>query len=243
MVHGSNGSHAGEGRTKLYESHNVSRVLSVQDKVVSIAREAGKKATYIKHGWGFAGPYDNANDDLLPNQFFSNRPDAKGPVPQVGRQHQDDDDDKLIASQNASGLKWKLLEIFEEPANFYPLDNEALAHALSLQTEFTQQEWDDFGVKDLRMQHCIKSGDSYFKPAESALASALVQLAAAQNALRESEAINRCVGFIYITYTHHALTRASTHTRPRTCRMYLYLLLHTYRYMRHCGFTSAVHLI
>jgi hypothetical protein len=188
--------------------------------VVSIAREAGKKATYIKHGWGFAGPYDNANDDLLPNNFFSNRPDAKGPVPQVGRQHQDDDDDQLIASQNASGLKWKLLETLEEPANFYPLDNEALADALSRQTEFTQQEWDDFGVKDLRMQNWIKSGDSYFKPAESAesaLASALVQLAAAQNALRETEAMNRCVSYIYILHTHtmhsraHRLTPAHVH--------------------------------
>ena len=32
-------------------------------------------------------------------------------------------------------------------------------------TEFTQQEWDAFGVNDLRMHHFVKSSDSYFRPA------------------------------------------------------------------------------
>jgi hypothetical protein len=32
-------------------------------------------------------------------------------------------------------------------------------------TEFTQQEWDAFGVHDLGMHHFVKSGDSYFRPA------------------------------------------------------------------------------
>ena len=45
------------------------------------------------------------------------------------------------------------------------LEKPSLAHALMRKTEFTQQEWDAFGVHDLRMHHFVKSGDSYFHPA------------------------------------------------------------------------------
>ena len=45
------------------------------------------------------------------------------------------------------------------------LDNPRLADALMHKTEFTQQEWDAFGVHDLGMHHFVKSGDSYFRPA------------------------------------------------------------------------------
>jgi hypothetical protein len=45
------------------------------------------------------------------------------------------------------------------------LANPALAEALLQKTEFTQQEWDAFGVDGLRMHHVVKSGDSYFQPA------------------------------------------------------------------------------
>jgi hypothetical protein len=44
------------------------------------------------------------------------------------------------------------------------LANPALAEALLQKTEFTQQEWDAFGVDGLRMHHVVKSGDSYFQP-------------------------------------------------------------------------------
>jgi hypothetical protein len=44
------------------------------------------------------------------------------------------------------------------------LANPALAEALLQKTEFTQQEWDAFGVDGLRMHHYVKSGDSYFQP-------------------------------------------------------------------------------
>jgi hypothetical protein len=44
------------------------------------------------------------------------------------------------------------------------LANPRLADALMEKTEFTQQEWDAFGVHDLRMHHVVKSGDSYFQP-------------------------------------------------------------------------------
>ena len=45
------------------------------------------------------------------------------------------------------------------------LANPALAEALLHKTEFTQQEWDAFGVDGLRMHHFVKSGDSFFHPA------------------------------------------------------------------------------
>ena len=38
--------------------------------------------------------------------------------------------------------------------------NPRLADALMHKTEFTQQEWDAFGVHDLGMHHFVKSGDS-----------------------------------------------------------------------------------
>ncbi len=45
------------------------------------------------------------------------------------------------------------------------LVNPVLAEALLQKTEFTQQEWDAFGVDGLRMHHFVKSGDSFFHPA------------------------------------------------------------------------------
>ena len=45
------------------------------------------------------------------------------------------------------------------------LANPALEEALLQKTEFTQQEWDAFGVDGLRMHQYVKSGDSFFHPA------------------------------------------------------------------------------
>jgi hypothetical protein len=45
------------------------------------------------------------------------------------------------------------------------LANPRLAEALMHRTEFTQQEWDAFGVNGLRMHQVVKSGNSYFQPA------------------------------------------------------------------------------
>lgn len=40
--------------------------------------------------------------------------------------------------------------------------------AVILQTEFTQKEWEDFGItEDLRPNHYVRSGDTYFTPAET----------------------------------------------------------------------------
>jgi len=48
------------------------------------------------------------------------------------------------------------------------LENPRLAEALLQKTEFTQQEWDEFGVDGLRMHHFVKSGNSYFRPGTEA---------------------------------------------------------------------------
>ena len=45
------------------------------------------------------------------------------------------------------------------------LENAGLADALTRQTEFTQREWDAFGVRGLRMSHLVKAGDAYYRPA------------------------------------------------------------------------------
>jgi hypothetical protein len=45
------------------------------------------------------------------------------------------------------------------------LENVRLADALTLQAEFTQREWDAFGVRGLRMSHLVKAGDAYYRPA------------------------------------------------------------------------------
>ena len=65
----------------------------------------------------------------------------------------------------ASGLKW--INTGNEPTanTAQNLKNPRLADALMRKTEFTQQEWDAFGVHDLHMHHFVKSGDSYFHPA------------------------------------------------------------------------------
>ena len=62
-----------------------------------------------------------------------------------------------------SGLRW-LVAGDTEPTTGHNLQNANLAEALQKKTEFTQQEWDAFGIKDLREDHIIKSGNSYFKP-------------------------------------------------------------------------------
>jgi len=51
--------------------------------------------------------------------------------------------------------------------NNWILQNSGLAEALTRKTEFTQQEWDAFGIKDLRMIHVVKSDECYFKPAKT----------------------------------------------------------------------------
>jgi len=60
------------------------------------------------------------------------------------------------------GFKWRKMSPDEHGQ---VLENEKLTEALASKTEFTQQELDEFGIKDIREDHCVKSGDSYFTPA------------------------------------------------------------------------------
>jgi hypothetical protein len=68
------------------------------------------------------------------------------------------------ARPQASGLKWKLADT--EPPNGQVLEEPALKDALAGKMQFTQDEWDKFGIKDLSMGHFIKVEEgSYFTPA------------------------------------------------------------------------------
>ena len=70
-----------------------------------------------------------------------------------------------VSVKAASGLKWRKAKS-EKPSNGQELMNEKLAEALATKTEFTQAEWDAFGIEVLHMDHFIQSGASCFQPAE-----------------------------------------------------------------------------
>ena len=50
------------------------------------------------------------------------------------------------------------------PTGGEELHNANLERALTRKTEFTPEEWEAFGVTDLRADHFVKSANSYFKP-------------------------------------------------------------------------------
>jgi hypothetical protein len=66
-----------------------------------------------------------------------------------------------------SGLLWKEAGA-TQPTQGRELINPALGRELERTTEFTQQEWSAFGVGDLRPDHFIQAGGSYFRPRGSA---------------------------------------------------------------------------
>ena len=62
-------------------------------------------------------------------------------------------------------LKWRKIGATEPEPGGRELDNPELAQALARnKTEFTQEEWDAFCIKDLRMDHFVKAGGSFFVP-------------------------------------------------------------------------------
>ena len=65
----------------------------------------------------------------------------------------------------ACGLVWKA-PLTEMPSGGIELVNEKLAAALSSKTEFTQEEWDAFGIDELCSDHFVRVGDVYFHPAQ-----------------------------------------------------------------------------
>lgn len=63
----------------------------------------------------------------------------------------------------ASGLRWVALGYFR-PSKGNELVSAQLSEALSKKTEFTSKELKQFGVKDVRTDHFVKSGSTYFIP-------------------------------------------------------------------------------
>ena len=62
-----------------------------------------------------------------------------------------------------TGLKWQNLGA-AKPSRGRELDHLELQVALYDKTEFTRQEWDAFGITDLRDNDFIKTGANYFMP-------------------------------------------------------------------------------
>ena len=66
---------------------------------------------------------------------------------------------------DAPGLKWcKVGET--EPSHGTEFTNERLATALAQKLEFTKEELHSFGVERVRVDHFVKSGTSYYQPAD-----------------------------------------------------------------------------
>jgi len=63
----------------------------------------------------------------------------------------------------SSGLQWRNTG-HVRPIGGRSLQKPELAEALTRTTEFTQQEWDAFGIANLRVDDFIKSGHCYFMP-------------------------------------------------------------------------------
>jgi hypothetical protein len=72
---------------------------------------------------------------------------------------------RKIGDQKPSGLTWRKIGD-EKPGTGKELKSMSLAEALELKTKFTQEQWHAFDITALRMDHFIKSGVSYFQPAE-----------------------------------------------------------------------------
>ena len=64
----------------------------------------------------------------------------------------------------ASGLRWKNIGD-SRPMEGRELKNPKLANALQTKTEFTPDEWDDFGIGDVRENDFVNSRNTYFTPA------------------------------------------------------------------------------
>jgi hypothetical protein len=70
-------------------------------------------------------------------------------------------DDRGRVYSSLSGLKWHKTQKGKSDDE---LTNAKLTEALATKTEFTQVEWDAFGIKGLNMDHFIQLGGSYFQP-------------------------------------------------------------------------------
>lgn len=69
----------------------------------------------------------------------------------------------IISAIKASGLKWRIIPN-GRPISGKKLTNQKLAEALRTKTNFTETEWETFGVKFLHMDHFIQSSTCYYEP-------------------------------------------------------------------------------
>jgi hypothetical protein len=72
------------------------------------------------------------------------------------------DDFKLL------GQKWRNVGM-AQPKRGKELTNSRLAEALMAKTEFSLEEWDEFCIESLRVDHFIKSGSFFFMPSAGML--------------------------------------------------------------------------
>ena len=68
------------------------------------------------------------------------------------------------ALSNTLGLKWLKMGNTEPTGGLKLLISE-LTEALTHTTNFTRQEWENFSIKDLLVNHFVQAGGCYFKPA------------------------------------------------------------------------------
>ena len=90
-----------------------------------------------------------------------------------GRQVNESDERNSLASESqpeASGLQWERTGAEHPPVNGRLLENNDLSQALGRTTHFTQEQWDEFCIDDLRLDHYIQGFDSkngescFFRP-------------------------------------------------------------------------------
>ena len=69
----------------------------------------------------------------------------------------------MLRKTQASGLSWENVGT-EQPSGTIELKNHRLASALQKKTDFTEAEWDDFGIRNfIHTDHVVQSNGMYFR--------------------------------------------------------------------------------
>jgi hypothetical protein len=128
------------------------------------------KTEFARHEWAAFGICDLRDDDFIRSADRYFQPVGNEDV--VAR--------LLEHLREPSGLKW----VSVGPSRPTPaaarvdfvqgreLSNPGLAVALTSKTEFTQEEWEAFGIGELHPDDWIRAGNTYFKPEHNKLRSA-----------------------------------------------------------------------
>ena len=67
------------------------------------------------------------------------------------------------------GLAWEYIDSNEITHDKISLEHPRLRAALSQQTTFTEQQWDDLDVQDLRRRHVIRTERGWYRPVEDGI--------------------------------------------------------------------------